>query len=258
MCNQNSKKILFSSNYGVDWELKNQLTCPSLPIVGITGGRQNGELYLAVEYLQMMGQRRHIYIYHSLDYGETFNIYHPVSIGPDPIYANFIAEDTLVEPGDTVQFTDLSNDAETWEWDFDNNGTTDSYEQNPIHSYQDTGYYTVKLSITGEVIEDFGIRHDYIHVDDLTSVANRISNKNDIKIYPVPSVNNLTIESKEEITKISIYNSNGNIIKEINSFNSLLKENVLTISTSEFINGVYFIKIDTGKDTQTKKIIINH
>ena len=60
LCNQNSKKILFSSNYGVDWKLKNQLTCPNLPIIGITGGRQNGELYLHVVYAQLMGQRRHI------------------------------------------------------------------------------------------------------------------------------------------------------------------------------------------------------
>nr|NQU91925.1 PKD domain-containing protein [Bacteroidota bacterium] len=164
LCNQNSKTILFSSNYGVDWELINQLTCPNLPIVGITGGRQDGEIYLHVVYTQLMGQRRHVYIYHSLDYGETFTIHHPIAIGPDPIFANFISTDTLVEPGDTVQFTDLSNDAETWEWDFDNDGTIDSYEQNPIHIYQDTGYYTVKLSITGEVIEDYGIRYDYIHV----------------------------------------------------------------------------------------------
>lgn len=147
--NANRKNLFLSEDFGENWVLENLFTCPNLPIKGITGGRQDGELYLLVEYLQMMGQRRHIYIYHSLDYGKTFNVYHPISIGPDPVYANFIAEDTLVKPGDTVQFTDLSNDGETWEWDFDNDGTIDSYEQNPTHIYQDTGYYTIKLSITG-------------------------------------------------------------------------------------------------------------
>jgi len=172
LCNQNSNKIFYTSNCGIDWEFKNQLTCPNLPIIGITGGRQDGELFMLVVYLQMTGQRRHVYIYHSLDYGETFTVYHPIAIGPDPIYADFIAGDTLVEPCDTVQFTDLSNDAETWEWDFDNDGIIDSYEQNPTHTYQDTGYYTVKLSITGAggIIQDYGIRNDYVHVDDLTNI----------------------------------------------------------------------------------------
>ncbi len=66
----NFKRIVFSDNYGESWTLKNLFTCPNLPIKGITGGRQDGELYLLVEYLQMMGQRRHVYINHSLDYGE--------------------------------------------------------------------------------------------------------------------------------------------------------------------------------------------
>jgi len=162
--NANRKSLFLSEDFGEKWILKNKFSCPNLPIIGVTGGRQEGELYMLVIYLQMMGQRRHVYIYHSLDYGETFTIYHPVSIGPDPIYANFIAEDTLVEPGDTVQFTDLSNDAETWEWDFDNDGTINSYEQNPTCIYQDTGNYTVKLLITGEAVQDYAIRYDYISV----------------------------------------------------------------------------------------------
>ncbi len=36
----------------------------------------------------------------------------------------------------------------TYEWDFDNNGTTDSTAQRPFYLYPDEGIYTVKLSIT--------------------------------------------------------------------------------------------------------------
>ena len=256
--NANRKNLFLSEDFGENWVLKNLFTCPNLPIKGITGGRQDGEIYLLVEYLQMMGQRRHIYIYHSLDYGETFEIFHPVAIGPDPVYANFIAEDTLVKPGDTVQFTDLSNDAETWEWDFDNDGTIDSYEQNPTYAYQDTGYYTVKLTITGEAVEDYGIRYDYIHVDDLTSVSNSLSKECSIKVYPVPTNGNLTIETKNDLLRISIYNSKGKLIRTYSYINSNLQKKVLSLSTSDFDNGVYFIKVKTGKDSQTKKILINH
>jgi len=253
LCNQNSNKILFSSNYGVDWELKNHLSCPTLPIVGITGGRQNGELYLHVVYTQLMGQRKHVYIYHSLDYGETFTVYHPISIGPDPIYANFIAEDTLVEPNDIVQFADLSNDAETWEWDFDNDGTIDSYEQNPTYSYPDTGYYTVKLSITGYggVIQDYGIRYDYIHVKNLVGF-NEQKCKYEIDYYPNPFTDHISIETRSDFKKIEIYDLNG----KFHFSKSLLLENKSEIiDLKELEKGIYILKIKTNGQDLTKKII---
>lgn len=256
LCNLNSKEIFFSSNYGANWEIKNHLTSPNLPIVGITGGMQNGELYMLVAYLQMMGQRRHVYIYHSLDYGETFTIYHPVAIGPDPIYANFIAEDTLVEPGDTVHFTDLSNDAETWEWDFDNNGIIDSYEQNPTHIYQDTGYYTVKLSITGEAVQDYGIRYDYIHVDYITSTDVIAQCNSELFIYPVPAKDVLKVLLNFETTRLLLFDLNGKLVKTFN-YNILDSSiNPIELSVLDIPSGVYLLKIDSLGKPRTIKILI--
>ncbi len=262
LCNKSTKVLYFSNDYGINWEEMNHFSCPNLPIVGISGGRQDGELFLHVVYIQLMSQRRHVYIYHSLDFGETFSVYHPVAIGPDPIYANFIAEDTLVEPGDTVQFTDLSNDAETWEWDFDNDGVIDSYEQNPIHSYQDTGYYTVKLSITGYggVIEDYGIRYDYIHVDDLTN-TNLVENINiEIHIYPNPVSDHLNIlfsTNSNGLINLCIYNSHGELVRSHNSKDENTKSPT-SLPVSDLPNGIYFLKINTKEQSQTKKIIITH
>nr|NQU90784.1 T9SS type A sorting domain-containing protein [Bacteroidota bacterium] len=247
--------MYFSDDFGESWFLKNILTCPNIPIEGVTGGKQDGELYLLVEYLQMMGQRRHVYIYHSLDYGESFNVYHPVALGPDPIYANFIAEDTLVEPGDTVKFSDLSNDAETWEWDFDNDGIIDSYEKNPIHIYQDTGYYTVKLTITGEVIEDYGIRHDYIHVDNITGIdAPSVKNSKFIT-FPVPAKNVLNIQLSFETTEIQLLDLSGRLVKAYNSSTS--HNTSIELSVIDIPSGVYLLKVKSPENTITKKILIN-
>jgi len=260
--NSNRKSLFFSGNFGVNWVLKNVFSCPRLPIIGVSGGRQDGELYLLVEYLQMMGQRRHVYIYHSLDYGETFTVFHPVSIGPEPIFANFISTDTLVEPGDTVHFTDLSNDAETWEWDFDNDGIIDSYEQNPTHTYQDTGYYTVKLSITGAggIIQDYGIRNDYVHVDDLTNIDFFVRMDDDIIIYPNPLKDHLNISINSDqscILNLSIYNSNGEIVRHF-SFKKENAQKLFSIPVTNLQNGIYFLNISTPEQSQTKKVIINH
>ncbi len=251
LCNKSTNKLYFSLDFGASWIMKNYFSCPNLPIVGITGGRHDGELYLHVVYTQLMGERRHVYIYHSIDYGETFTIYHPISIGPDPIYANFIAVDTLVEPDDIVQFTDLSNDAETWEWDFDNDGTIDSYEQNPTYAYSDTGYYSVKLSIIGSVIQDFGIRYNYIHVKNLVGVAEQKC-KYEIDYYPNPFNNHISIETRSDFKMIEIYDLNG----KCHSSKTLLQENKTEIiDLRELEKGIYILKIRTEKQDITKKII---
>ena len=47
----------------------------------------------------------------------------------------------------TVQFTDHSRNATSWEWDFDNDGIIDSTERNPKHTF-DPGTYTVSLKVS--------------------------------------------------------------------------------------------------------------
>lgn len=50
----------------------------------------------------------------------------------------------------TVQFTDSSTgNIDTWAWDFDNDGVTDSTQQNPGYTYTEAGIYTVSLTATG-------------------------------------------------------------------------------------------------------------
>jgi PKD repeat protein len=64
-----------------------------------------------------------------------------------------------------VDFTDESTGSPTsWEWDFDNNGTVDSYDQNPSHTYSSAGTYTVKLTVSDGVDNDDEIKTDYIEV----------------------------------------------------------------------------------------------
>ncbi|MBL7086071.1 MAG: PKD domain-containing protein [Candidatus Cloacimonetes bacterium] len=68
--------------------------------------------------------------------------------------ADFSANPTEGEKPLEVVFTDLSEVGPTsaeitsWEWDFDNDGTIDSYGQNPTHTYPDSGHYTVSLKVT--------------------------------------------------------------------------------------------------------------
>lgn len=58
--------------------------------------------------------------------------------------ANFSSNVTEGHPPLTVQFTDQSENATVWNWDFGDGAT--STEQNPVHTYNKLGKYTVKLT----------------------------------------------------------------------------------------------------------------
>jgi len=254
-----NKELWYSNDDGYNWTLKNTFTCPNLPIKGITGGRQAGELYLLVEYLQYMGYVRHTYIYHSLDYGETFTIHHPIAIGNDPSYANFEAIDTLGKAPLEVQFTDLSNNPTSWEWDFNNDGIIDSYEQNPTYIYEDTGYYAVRLDITSNSELDYATRHNYIHVTTTTGLnAENVSTHNRLKIYPNPFQDQITIDfSKSEIPEtIKIFDINGKLVKRIDKSKS--KNQIVWDGRDgkggKCKPGVYYIVSEVN--SQTLKIVL--
>jgi PKD repeat protein len=69
--------------------------------------------------------------------------------GPPAPVANFTVDVTAGTAPLTVTFTDTSTESPTsWAWDFDNNGSTDSTDQNPSHAYSAPGVYTVKLTAT--------------------------------------------------------------------------------------------------------------
>ncbi|MCD4680629.1 MAG: FG-GAP-like repeat-containing protein, partial [Bacteroidales bacterium] len=86
--------------------------------------------------------------------------------GWNPISADFTALDTIGTAPLTVQFTDLSTGNPTsWQWDFQNDGTIDSYEQNPDWIYYEPGIYTVSLTVSdGTKATDTETKVDYINV----------------------------------------------------------------------------------------------
>ena len=60
--------------------------------------------------------------------------------------ANFSINTTSGYPPLSVQFTDLSQNAVSRSWDFNNDGTADSSNANPIYTYTTQGIYTAKLT----------------------------------------------------------------------------------------------------------------
>nr|WP_319507559.1 S-layer protein domain-containing protein [uncultured Methanolobus sp.] len=92
----------------------------------------------------------------------TFNL----SKDADPIYpiADFTANTTFGISPLTVQFTDLSTNADSWEWDVDGDSIVDYTIKDPVHTYTTTGSYNVTLSAGNMNGSDTQTVNDYISV----------------------------------------------------------------------------------------------
>lgn len=71
------------------------------------------------------------------------------TIAPPVPVAGFTASPTLGMAPLTVNFTDTSLYATSWQWDFENDGIIDATWQNPSFTYGTSGQYSVRLVATG-------------------------------------------------------------------------------------------------------------
>ncbi|MGI9553181.1 MAG: spondin domain-containing protein, partial [Aurantibacter sp.] len=78
----------------------------------------------------------------------------------------FTASETMITSGGQITFTDESTNAPTtWAWEFEGGDPAASSEQNPVVSYNNSGTYEVKLTVTNSGGSDEEVKTDYITVD---------------------------------------------------------------------------------------------
>jgi PKD repeat protein len=107
----------------------------------------------------------------------------------------------------TVNFTDLSSGGiSNWKWYFGDGNTAST--QNPSHVYENSGNYTVSLSLTGPGGTDSIAKENYITV----LVGMEEISTEDLNIYPNPCHEFFVIRSKKELRSISISDLIGNIV----------------------------------------------
>ncbi|MBP7410659.1 MAG: PKD domain-containing protein, partial [Methanoculleus sp.] len=96
--------------------------------------------------------------------GADADIYSFIYTGGAPPVAEFAADPTAGMVPLTVRFTDRSTGSlEEWEWEFGDGGT--SPEQNPEHTYENAGNYTVSLRVSGRFGADTATKIDLIRAD---------------------------------------------------------------------------------------------
>ncbi|MCF7912336.1 MAG: PKD domain-containing protein [Candidatus Cloacimonetes bacterium] len=82
------------------------------------------------------------------------------------LIADFTADITTGPAPLTVEFSDISSgNPISWAWDFDNDGEIDSYEQEPVWSYDEPGVYSVSLTVSDSTrLISTELKDDYISV----------------------------------------------------------------------------------------------
>ncbi len=89
---------------------------------------------------------------------------------PEPVI-DFNANDVNPEKNESVQFTDLStNSPSAWTWSFSPSTVTyisgNANTQNPVVSFNASGYYSVTLSATNETGTSVDTKTNYIYISD--------------------------------------------------------------------------------------------
>ncbi|NCC55357.1 MAG: T9SS type A sorting domain-containing protein [Erysipelotrichia bacterium] len=247
--------LLHSVDFGQSFDTINGLNLTNYYQYDIVGGRQEGELFFLYNYVNMMWQNAHTYIFYSIDYGQTFDVYHPFGKGNEPLLANFSTIQKEIYLSTPIEFCNYSiGEILEYQWDFENDGIIDSYEKNPVFTFSDTGWYTVKLSVVGLDSTNSFVKENYIHVIDTTTDVNE-KHLSDVKFSPNPVNNHLTIRfnRNDAFYKVSIFSLQGEKIKEYTISNS--EESI--IDFSNLISGIYLINMKNEDKSLNFKIIKN-
>jgi len=117
----------------------------------------------------------------------------------------------------------------------------------------------ISFSLSSSDMGDWGMNTPaYFFIDELNLSASDgiqiFENQITLNIYPNPATEMLTVTSDQEIDQIDIIGMNGQSIRSIRMGDSLKQKQ---IQISYLPQGHYFIRVQSGKSTVTKKLIKN-
>jgi len=166
----------------------------------------------------------------------------------DSIIKNIVVQDLPIVDFDyqleqlTVSMVNLTTDASKYSWSFGDRGT--SIEENPVHSYANSGKYTITLNaenFCGEVA---------LNKEVLTSYNKQLI------VYPNPSQGEFTIDLSKIVFENftwSIYSTKGSQVKNgrISQYS-----NTLNFSLNGLNAGVYILKMDIDGEILKRKLLL--
>lgn len=180
----------------------------------------------------------------------TDSVFIAISVAPTSVIDDPSPNDTLdigVPNGGDVQFFgNLSTNAISYAWKFGDGGNDNV--PNPIYTYTSTGLFTVELITTNGACMDTA--YTSIYVFNSTGI-DEFNNDANLTLYPNPAKDFIIINSELETAHISLIDYSGKIISEFNL------KNKARLNLSELSSGFYFIRLNSGDISYTRKLIIS-
>jgi PKD repeat protein/ligand-binding sensor domain-containing protein len=174
-----------------------------------------------------------------------------------PVYltADFMADVTQGSWPIQIAFTDLSlGNPQQWYWDFGDGNY--SIEQNPSHTYNNVGQYTVKLIVKNSGFEDSIVKSNLIDVT--TEMVNIHKEKDAVNIFPNPTKDHFNLHFEHytmQEVEIKIYAVNGDLVANHQRTISMSSETLL-FETGYLSPGVYLVQIVSKFGVEVKRLII--
>jgi C1A family cysteine protease/PKD repeat protein len=131
-------------------------------------------------------------------------------------YADFSSNVTSGITPLTVQFTDLSTNTLSWEWDLNGDGVVDSTARNPIYTYNSQGNYSVSLKTSNINADDSETKNSYVVVTDFSitsanSTGNVTTYQGDLQRFNISTSYtcdvNWYLNGKSKLSDYSVKNS---------------------------------------------------
>jgi PKD repeat protein len=177
------------------------------------------------------------------------------SIAPVFLTADFNADVVSGQWPIQVSFSDVSTgNPNQWEWDFGDGNS--SILQNPKHTYNNTGLYTVKLKVCNGTTCDTTTKVGYINVlpNGMVEVGVELA----AKLFPNPNDGSFTLEIFDQSShrmEVHIYGATGQeVYREV--FQSQGKTSK-DIQLNHLPKGVYYLHLNTNESIiYREKVVI--
>ena len=165
---------------------------------------------------------------------------------------NIPVNDIIVYPSENILF--VATDLNVWYSKDDGTSWTILGNNLPMTVVMDLKFHEPTKTLFAGT---FGRAMHSYDVSDILSVNENNLSENSIKIYPNPATSEFTIsQNLDSKGTVQLYDISGKKIKELFSGNFGANKNI-TLKTAGISPGIYLVKLQSGKQTVTKKLIIN-
>lgn len=176
-----------------------------------------------------------------------------------PALADFsipVEEINLAEDTGELAFTDESEGAVSWLWNFgDGNGSTD---QNPLHTYTDTGSYQVTLTVIGEDGCSSSAGGTISVIEDAVLGSGEAFGRRDnhLLVYPNPAQDRLNLVFRLEQPGLVNYHLADLLGRPVlQGRQQVAAEQALELSLAELPAGAYLLVVDINGDRLARRVV---